>query len=544
MHYRKKTLHTIIPTADTERGNISSERRTIPERIFRHMSLGILIILLLTAGSLTGCLRDTETETQSTEETETAEETRDPSWRFKDAFSARQACTNALDLIHHIGHYDEAAMEEYRGYQIAIREILTGEDTTQAQLEALYPQIVEKAGTLSLKRGDVARVYITTNNGTDHIGRDYKVCRMGFVPAEGEEGEEMSFLNCEIRVRGNSTGGGPKFPYSIKLPYNESLFGMDAGKRWNLLANLHDKSLMRGYIGFTLAGELGAPYTPQTKLVEVYLNNSYLGNYELVEAISDASGRVDVDTDDHECILEIDVNRDDGSHYLTTSLGLRFKVDRPEKVSGEMADWLEKFLLEAETAVAEGRAAEYFDFASFVNVYLTLEYTKNLDSNSFSTRYFIKDNKIYAGPVWDFDLSSGNVSDRVDEEGYRVYLNIQGRGDNSYDSTRGLWNREGWFKALFEYEEFSEMVTARYNEMRPLFENVYADNELGQSLIGRLQEQYGASFRRNYEETDWDIMERYSPYHMEPGLDYDGHVQFLTDWFRNRLAWLDTVYKR
>ena len=102
----------------------------------------------------------------------------------------------------------------------------------------------------------------------------------------------------------------------------------------------------------------------------------------------------------------------------------------------------------------------YFDFASFVNVYLTLEYTKNLDSNSFSTRYFIKDNKIYAGPVWDFDLSSGNVSDRVDEEGYRIYLNIQGRGDNSYDSTRGLWNREGWFKALFEYEEFSEMVTA------------------------------------------------------------------------------------
>jgi len=485
-----------------------------------------------------------ETETQTIEETETAEETRDPSWRFEDAFDARRACTNALDLIHHISHYDEAAMAEYRAYQTEIRGILTGEDTTHAQLEALYPQIVEKAGTLSLKRGDVARVYITTSNGQDRIGWEYKTCKMGFVPAVGEAGEEMSFLDCEIRVRGNSTAGGPKFPYSFKLPYNDSLFGMDAGKRWNLLANLHDKSLMRGYIGFTLAGELGAPYTSQSTFVEVYLNGSYLGNYELVEAISDASGRVDVDTDDHECILEIDANRDDGSHYLTTGLGLRFKVDRPEKVPSEMKKWLAEFLQEAETAAAEGRAAEYFDFESFVNVYLTLEYTKNLDSNAFSTRYFIKDDKIYAGPVWDFDLSSGNVSDRVDEEGYRVYLNIQGRGDNSYDSTRGLWNREGWFKVLFEYEAFAEMVTARYNEMRPLFENVYADNELGKSLIGRLQEQYGASFRRNYDETDWDIMQRYSPYHMEPGLDYDGHVQFLTEWFRNRLAWLDTVYKR
>lgn len=436
-------------------------------------------------------------------------------------------------------------MTEYRAYQTEVREILTGEDTTQAQLEELYLQIRDRAGKLSLKRGDVARVYITTSRGDDRIGWDYQNCKMGFVPAEGEEGEEMSFLNCEIRIRGNSTAGGPKFPYSIKLPYNESLFGMDAGKRWNLLANLHDKSLMRGYIGFTLAGELGAPYTSQTRLVEVYLNGSYLGNYELVEAISDAENRVDVDTDDHECILEIDVNRDDGSHYLTTGLGLRFKVDRPEKVPKDMQKWLDEFLAEAETALLEGRGAEYFDLDSFVNVYLTLEYTKNLDSNSFSTRYFIKDGKIYAGPVWDFDLSSGNVADDVDEEGYRIYLNIQGRGDGSEDSTRGLWNREGWIGALFQYQEgFEDMVVARYNEMRPLFENVYADNELGQSLIGRLQDRYGASFRRNYDETDWDIMRRYSPYHMAPGLDYDGHVQFLTDWFRDRLAWLDTVYKR
>lgn len=497
-------------------------------------------------GCLAGCLRDstTEAETDSTEATETAEETRDPAWRFKDAFAAKRACTNAMDLIHHIKHYDAESMEEYRQYQAEIRTTLSDDAITQTDLEALYPQIVEKAGTLALQRGDVARVYITTV-GNDRIGWNYQLCNLGFVPAIGEEGTEMSFLNAEIRIRGNSTAGGPKFPYSIKLPYNESLFGMDAGKRWNLLANLHDMSLMRGNIGFTLAAELGAPYTSQSTYVEVYLNGSYLGNYELVEAISDAENRVDVDTDDHECILEIDANRNDGSHYLKTGMGLRFKVDRPEKVPKEMQEWLDGFLAEAETALEEGRGAEYFDLDSFVNVYLTLEVTKNLDSNSFSTRYFIKDDKIYAGPVWDFDLSSGNVSSEVDEEGYRVYLNILGRGDSSEDSTRGLWNRQGWFGALFTYQEgFEDMVIARYNEMRPVFENIYADNELGKSWIGQLQERYGASFRRNFAETDWDIMKRYSPYHMSPGMDYDEHVQFLTDWFRNRVAWLDTVYMK
>jgi len=498
-----------------------------------------MMMLLALVCLLTGCLRDTE-ETETTAETETAE-TEDPSWRFEDRFSAKQACLNAMDLIHHIKSYDEEAMKAYQAYQKEIRDVLYDDNTTQAQLEELYPQIQEKASTLSLKRGDVARVYITTDSG-DRIHHSYYPCRMGFVPAVGEEGDEMSFLNCEIRIRGNSTAAGPKFPYSFKLPYNESLFGMDAGKRWCLLANLFDMSLMRGNIGFHLARELECPYTSQGTFVEVYLNGEYQGNYELLEAISDAKNRVDIDTDEEEYILEIDWNRDDGSYYLVTSMGLRFKVDRPEAVPGDKAKWLDAFLLEAETALQEDsdRYKTYFDLDSFVNVYLTLEYTKNLDSNNLSTRYFIKDNKIYAGPVWDFDLSAGNVSPHVDEEGYRIYLNIMGRGDDSGDSTRGLWNREGWFKALFAHREFADMVTARYREMRPLFENVFADNALGTSWIGQLQERYGASFRRNFEV--WDITQRYTPYHMDTGMSYEEHVQFLTDWFTDRLAYLDTVY--
>jgi len=330
---------------------------------------------------------------------------------------------------------------------------------------------------------------------------------------------------------------------SFKLPYNESLFGMDSGKRWCLLANLFDMSLMRGNIGFHLAEEMDCPYTSQSTYVEVYLNGSFLGNYELVEAISDSKNRVDVDTEENDAILEIDWNRNDGSYYFVTSLGLRFKVDRPENITSAQKKWMQEFLEEAEAAMAENsdRYLEYVDVDSFVNVYLNLEVTKNLDSNNLSTRYFIKDGKLYAGPVWDFDLSAGNVSPHVDEEGYRIYLNIQGRGDNSGDSTRGLWNREGWFKVLFEnHPDFEAKVAQRYQELRPLFENVFRDNELGQSYIGKLQERYGASFRRNFEV--WDINQRYTPYHMDTGMNYDEHVQFLIDWYEARLAYLDTVY--
>lgn len=502
---------------------------------------GILLVLAMTG--MTGCLRPEE-ETVSPETpaiSESVEETADPSWRFEDRFSARQACLNALDLIHHIKHYDSEALKAYQEYQNEVRELLYDDTATQAAFEALYPQIIEKKSTLALQRGDIARVYISRGNA-GQISHSYSACNMGFVPAQGEEGEELSFLHCEIRIRGNSTSAGPKFPYSFKLPYNESLFGMDSGKRWCLLANLFDMSLMRGNIGFHLAAEMDCPYTSQSTFVEVYLDGVYIGNYELVEAISDAGNRVDVDTDNNEMILEIDWNRDDGSYYFKTPMGLRFKVDRPEQITSAQKKWLQEFLEKTEAAMAEDsdRYLEYVDMDSFVNVYLNLEYTKNLDSNNLSTRYFIKDGKLYAGPVWDFDLSAGNVSPHVDEEGYRIYLNIQGRGDNSGDSTRGLWNREGWFKVLFEHKDFADAVAARYRELRPLFENVYADNELGESWIGQLQDRYGASFRRNF--TVWDITQRYTPYHMDPGMNYDEHVQFLKDWFKGRLAYLDSVY--
>jgi len=494
--------------------------------------------MLVMVVSLSGCRTG-----ENLPETDTAEETADPSWRFEDRFAAKQSCLNALDFLHHIKSYDEDAMNEYREFQSQIREKLYDDNTTQGEYEALYPQIREKAARLSLKRGDTARVYIYTGTGGGKISHSYRNCTMGFVPAEGAEGEEKTFLHCEIRIRGNSTSAGPKFPYSFKLPYNESLFGMDAGKRWCLLANMGDYSLIRGRIGFALAEQLGCPYTPQSTFADVYLNGEYIGNYELVEAISDAENRVDVDTKANEMILEADSNRDDGSYYIRTEeLGVRFKVDRPEKISSTQKRYLHTFMEEMEAALTEDsdRYRDYIDVDSFVNVYLTLEYTKNLDSNAFSTRYFIKDDKLYAGPVWDFDLSAGNVSPHVEEEGYRIYLNILGRGDDSGDSTNGLWNRENWFKALFEHEDFAEAVAARYREIRPLLENVYADNELGTSLIGRLQEQFGTSFRRNYEV--WDIYQRYIPYQMDPEMDYDGHVQFLYDWFRDRLAYLDTVY--
>ena len=73
---------------------------------------------------------------------------------------------------------------------------------------------------------------------------------------------------------------------------------------------------------------------------------------------------------------------------------------------------------------------KYLDIESFVDAFIVQEFFKQVDYATSSTRFYIKDGKLYEGPVWDFDLSSGNCSSSY----YKSYNNV---------NTTGLsWQRE------------------------------------------------------------------------------------------------------
>ena len=502
----------------------------------RKWTRGIMVLALCIGVGLAGwgCDRTGEdTETESV-----AEET---VWEpeFASRFDARKACLYAMEYPLPFSTYTEESARRFREYVSDANQRLANAEITQEEIERLYHEILEKRELLRLRQGDTARVCIQSDTAEPW---EYSACTVTVIPAEGETYPVVSHGDCQIKIRGNSTAGAPKKPYTFKLPVKEGLLGMDRGKRWTLLAGMFDKTLMRTQLAFQLAAALDCPYTSQTTLVEVYYNGKYQGVYDLIEPITNGKGRVDIADDGTDFLIEIDVNRDDGSYYFTTGLGLRFKLDEPEDMTEERKAEMTAFFAAMEEALRTEDMAQYekyIDVDSFVNVYLVMEYTKNLDSNAFSTRFFRKDGKLYAGPVWDFDLSSGNVSDVCDEEGYRIYLNIQGRGDGSGDSTHGFWYREGWYALLFEDPAFRELVKKRYIETHDILENVFRDNARGRSQIGALTDAYAAAFARNYADTDWDITVQYSPYETTAVRTYAEHVDALTKWFAGRLAYLD-----
>ena len=383
--------------------------------------------------------------------------------------------------------------------------------------------------------GDVPKVFITTSSS---VSLEYSNCKIQIIDAAGGSVPELIDNGAVFKIRGNSTSSGAKKPYNIKFSSKTSVLGMGKNKKWCLLANCYDKSLIRNQMVLDFADTIGLAYTPQYRVVEVYLNGAFQGTYLLTDAIKASSSRVDIDIEGHEFILERDARTDEGTTYFTTSrYGIRLGINEPEEQTSEQYSWLMNFLREAENALASGdydKVREYFDIESMIDFYIVLEYFKNVDVDTGSTRFYIKGDKIYGGPCWDFDLSSGNC----DYNYYWTYNNANTTGD----STQGLWCNKLWFRPLLTYPEFFSALKQRYLELQDNIVNLYADDRLGKNQIDAIQDEYGEVFKRNYREAGWSISAKYSELERFPSGSYSQELSYLRSWLKKRNQWLLEFY--
>lgn len=343
-----------------------------------------------------------------------------------------------------------------------------------------------------------------------------------------------------FKIRGNSTSSGDKKPYNIKFSQKTDVFGFGANTKWSLLANCFDPTLIRNQAVYDFASSAGLDYTPSYRVVEVYVNGRFQGSYLFCDSIDVAEDRVDIDNEGNEYIIEYDVRNDWDTTYITTPLYRHpFGIREPEEPTRDQMKWLEDYLNKAESALYGGnyeRVKDYFDIDSMVNFYIVNELFKNVDIEIGSTYFYIKDGRIHGGPVWDFDLSSGNCS--YEYFNYYEYNNINGQGNGSGNSWEGIYCNEIWFAELLEYPEFYNAVTARYAELQPQIVNLYEDNSLSESYIDRVINVYGDAFQRNYSEARWNVDHAYCEYQRIPDGTFEENVEYFRDWLKKRNEWL------
>jgi hypothetical protein len=333
-----------------------------------------------------------------------------------------------------------------------------------------------------------------------------------------------------IKIRGNSTSAGEKTPWNIKFSSKIELLGLGKGKKWSFLSNMYDKTQFRNKLAYDFALDIGISYTSCSTFAEVYFNGEYRGLYQICEPVGVSKTRVDIDTDNNEYLFEIEPYAGyAGSHsFIGEKTGIILTFNEPEEPSADQMQWARSFIASVEDALLSGNwdtVTEIVDVNSFAQCYLVQELFKNVDYATSSTRYYIKGGKLYEGPVWDFDLSSGNCS-----SWYYPDYNNNGTSGLSYQCIYcvQLFNRY-----LFNYNEFKAIVMDLYLSVQPQIVNLYQDNELGKSKLDSLVDEYSAEIARNNEL--WTTSVALNGYeHWPVDGTYEGEIKYLRNWLKCR----------
>ena len=359
----------------------------------------------------------------------------------------------------------------------------------------------------------------------------------------------------KINIRGSSSQMFPKKGFGFHTLEEDgsnrkvSLLGMPDEHNWILHGPYSDKSLMRNAFSYALGQDAGH-YSPRTRFIELFMhtgngqltNAHYHGVYVLTERIKVAPGRVEVtELEPHHndypevsggYIFKID-RLNEGEFGFYTDRGSHFVFTRPNELSisnpqrnylVSYIDSLENALFGDDFADPKTGYAAYLDALSFIDMHLITELTKEIDGFRLST-FFYKDreSKVYAGPLWDFNLALGNANYLQGWLPHGWYYPLI----SDYEYNRG------WYKRLFQDAAFADLYNRRYRSLRL---TAFSDlNLLGKMLImnALLQEAQERNFER------WDVLGTYVWPNWFIANTHQEEVDWMMNWLKQRLEWID-----
>ena len=430
---------------------------------------------------------------------------------------------------------------------------------------------------------DIPVIFIEKDTALSTSEYTEAIFYIAYIDENGDYKVEAIERNGTMKIRGNSTANKVKNPYNIKFSSKVDLFDLGAGKKYCLMANLFDQTLLRNALAIDLAQSLGLANTSKYTMVEVYLNGECDGLYMLTTPADIGENRVDID-EEKDFLVEITTNhaKDNANYKLTTDnmfspfQNLKLVVEDTDKMSAETFSKLNSTFWQVNLAVYSGdweTIQKHVDVESMAKYYLLHEYLKALDYCYDSTRFYYVDGKLYGGPVWDFDYGLGNIevglggthdstADGYHNKGASYAEKSEGipydseTEDGKFASTTGYWANSQWggcgngyFKQLYEYSpEFVDLLCETLDEYDMQFTLLYEDvviskKEVYQNSIDKynLDPDYTAARMRN-----WQIYNIISDVDNACGgwieISHNHAINYLREWLQRRHEWMKSAY--
>jgi hypothetical protein len=354
-----------------------------------------------------------------------------------------------------------------------------------------------------------------------------------------------------IELRGNSSQTFNKKAYGFETRTNDgaeavvSLLGLPPESDWILAAAYIDKTLMRDPLAYELSRRMGN-WASRTVHCELVLNGSYQGVYILEEKIKRDKHRVDIDKLEEDENSGTDVTGGYIFEVAQSGDGFdsrrRYVYPKGSEITPQQTSYIRSYD-DAFRAVVNGPNyddpvdgyAAWIDVQSFIDEILIQELCKNSDAYGWSS-YFHKEKneKLKAGPAWDFDQGFSN-STFNNGPNHSEWIIEKSLNDS--------WLRENyppfWIK-LFREKTFYRQLRLRWTALRETVWTTESIMSYIDSTASHLEEAQQRNFKR------WDILGR-EVWRSTPGAEqrkyYFLEVEYLKTFLQNRILWMDSKLK-
>ncbi len=313
-------------------------------------------------------------------------------------------------------------------------------------------------------------VYIRTFDGYGITSKTtYKYAKVYWVD---EDDVVTEYDSVSIRGRGNSTWNMSKKPYRMKFYTKEKLLGKGRAnaKSWTLLANAGDKTLIRNAVTLAMGEFLGLKFNPAYKFVDLNINGTYYGNYQVSDQVEVRKHRVDVAEQDFPLTSESDVTGGyllevdgfaDGNCFTTSTYSVPIRIHYPDEdeIATVQNEYIRQYMKNFESVLQGGSFADpekgyraWVDSVSLANWFVATEVCANIDG--YYSTYFYKDQNdslLYWGPLWDYDIAYGNDT-RLGDTSRKLMTDV------------GYGQTKQWINRMWADPWFAKLVNKRLNE--------------------------------------------------------------------------------
>ncbi len=258
-------------------------------------------------------------------------------------------------------------------------------------------------------------VSIHTKDGQIPYDKEHEIVSQLTIISDG--GTCLLSAPGSIRERGNASRDFEKKPYRIKFESKQRVLDAPAkAKKWTLINNWGDKTLLRNLLAFEISRRLGMPYTPYGTAVDVLLNGEYKGCYQLCDQVEINKNRIDItemtpEDNDGEALtggylIEIDAYARNEVSWFNSINGNPVTIKSPDENSITSE---QRYYIQYHFNTLESDIHRYLDKNTFLRHFLVGELSGNTDTY-WSVFLYKKrgDDMMYTGPVWDFDLAFDN----------------------------------------------------------------------------------------------------------------------------------------